>query len=301
MFAVNGSKFYPNHIQKKEETIDYLTPGIYKFDVEGSVFFQRPVFEAEAFREGLIDLKGYPFDGIKRRLSSFFNEATREIYKDTQIRHFIGCMLHGPPGTGKTCFIDTICQKFAHTHEAVTLRLTDSENINNLSRIVNLIRSNNPDKMVIILLEELDKIMHRGNVHHTTIEKYLIDFCDGQDTPSNVLMIASTNHIDKIPTSLKNRPSRFNITEEINTIPTEIASQLIAKLVPSKYNGKINVSELAYKVTETGISIDQVKYVVLNILCDGRTVEEAISIVTNKPGLAPAAKEDEDEEEEEED
>lgn len=296
MFAVNRDKFYPNHVDKKEETTEHLPPGIYRFDVEGGLFFSRPIFIKEAYRDGLIDLKGQPFDGVKKKLSGFFNEKTVEIYKDTQTRHFIGCMLYGPPGTGKTCFIDIVCNHFSKVRDAVTLRITDAENLENLNEIVKMLR-NNTDRMVIILLEELDKIMESG-WGRSKIEKWLIDFCDGQNTPSNVLMIASTNHIDKIPASLKERPSRFSIVNEVDTIPTEIALQLVKKLVPEKYRDKVNVQELAFKVTESAITIDQVKYVVLNMLCIGMTVDEAIETVTTKPGVKVHAEDEEEEEEE---
>lgn len=294
MFAVNKDRFYPNHTERKEETVEQLAAGIYEFDVEQSMFFSRPFFKQEKFREGLVDLKGQPFDSVKKRLTSFFKETTREIYRDTQTRHFIGTMLYGPPGTGKTCFIDLICQYFAQTHDAVTLRLTDASNFDNLGNIIKLARSNDESRMVILLMEELDKIMRGG---YGTHEKQLIDFCDGQNTPSNVLLIASTNHINKIPDSLKNRPSRFSIAEEIDAIPTAIAKQLIEKLVIEKYRTRINIDELAYKVTEDRITIDQVKYIVLNMLCDDLTVEEAILKVTTKIGGVPIPNDEDDENE----
>lgn len=294
MFAISNDRYYPSHTERKQKTTKILPPGIYEFDVEGGMFFQRPVFIPEKFREGLVDLKGQPFDRIKRRLVNFFKESTKEIYKDTQIRHFIGMLIYGPPGTGKTCFIDLVSQHFATTHGAITLRLKDAEHLDNLTHVVNLMRDNDESKMVILMLEELDKVMD-GGYGRSKCEKWLIDFCDGKNTPSNVLMIASTNHIDKIPDSLKNRPSRFSIVDEVNAIPQAIANQLIEKLVPEKYRTKINISELSYKVTEERITIDQVKYIVLNMLCDDLTVEEAMYNVTTKPGVVvPEDEEGED-------
>lgn len=292
MFAINRDRYYPNHTEVKEDTIEHLKAGIYRFDVERSMFFSRPYFALEAFREGLVDLKGEPFDSIKKRLNSFFKEATREIYRDTQTRHFIGAMLYGPPGTGKTCFIDLVCQHFAKVNDAVILRLINSNELDKLSTIVKLARGDRDDRMIILLMEELDKIM--GDGYRGANEKLMIDFCDGQNTPSNVLLLASTNHIDKIPDSLKNRPSRFSIAEEIDAIPTAIAEQLIEKLVLEKYRTKVNVKELAYKVTEDRITIDQVKYIVLNMLCDDLSVDDAIDKVTTRIGTAPMLDDEED-------
>src|ERR1700748_2151053 len=158
MFAIDRDKYYPNHIDRKDETTEVLPPGMYSFNVEGGMFFHRPVFKKEKFREGLLDLEGTPFNGIKKRLTAFFNDRTREIYRDTETRHFIGCMLYGPPGTGKTCFIDLMCKHFADTRNAVTLRLTDAEHLEKLSNVLGMMRNQSEDRMIIILLEELDKI-----------------------------------------------------------------------------------------------------------------------------------------------
>lgn len=294
MFAINKTRYYPNHIEKKEEQTEKLPPGIYHFDVEMGFFSSRPYFRKEDFREGLVPLKGEPFDTIFRRTNSFFKPKTLEIYKDIQVRHFIGALLYGPPGTGKTCFIDLLCQYFAETKGALTLRMTDNENMDNLKGVINLMRNGDDSIMVIILLEELDKLMQGTYGRSAIVEKNLIDFCDGQDTPSNVLLIASTNHIDKIPDSLKNRQSRFNIVEEIDAIPQAIAKQLIEKFLPEKYRGDINISELSYKVTESKITIDQVKYIVLNMLCDDLTVEQAIEKVTTKVGSVPVPDDEEE-------
>lgn len=296
MFAKREGKFYPNHTSQKEETTEELPAGIYEFGVEGGLFFQRPVFYTDEFREGLVDLKGEPFDSIKKKLNGFFSDQTREIYKDTQTRHFIGFMLYGPPGTGKTCFLDLVCTHFTKAKDAVVLRFTGHENLDNLHEVIALAR-NKSDRMVVILLEELDKIMGSGSIRNW-VERQLIEFCDGSKTPSNVLLIASTNHIDKIPNSLKARPSRFSIVRELDCIPQEVAKQIVEKFTPEKYRGKINTSELSYKVTEQQVTIDQVKYIVLNMLCNDMNADEAIEEVINNPGLKVHLEEGEDEEEE---
>lgn len=293
MFAVDTDRYYPGHTDKKQDLVETLPPGIYEFAVEQSMMFSRPLFKKSSFKEGLIELRGNPFTAIKNRIRKFFSERTTEIYRDTKTLQFLGCLLYGPPGTGKTCFIEKTCEEFAQNKNAVVIRITDEEHIPKLPMIIKLARNSDENAMVIVILEEFDKyITPRYNGH---IQKALIDFCDGYLTPSNVLLIATTNYIDKIPDELKKRPSRFSIVEEIDSIPELVAKQMIDKFLPEKYREGLNMEEITYFITEKKVRIDQIKHIVLNMLVNGMNVEQATALVIKNPVVgAPVGSAEED-------
>lgn len=282
MFSVDKDKYFPACVQAQEQVLDRLPAGMYRFEVEEGMFYRRPMFIQEKFREGLIELKGEPFTRIEQTLYNFFSTRTVEIYKATESRHFIGALLYGPPGTGKTCFIDILCKKFTESHSCLVLRIREYKHVLDLKKIISTIRGNDESIMVIVVLEEFDRIMYGddSNGQRYYSEMAMINFCDGYDTPPNVLVIMTTNHIEKIPDSLKKRPSRFSIVEEIDSIPVEIATQIVKKFIPPQYTELINVAELSYKVTEKKIRIDQIKYIILNVLCAGMSVDDALEYVT---------------------
>lgn len=293
MFAVDDKKYFPGHSDEKQDLIEKLPPGLYEFEIEGGMFFQRPVFKRKEFKEGLIELKGKPFTSIRNRVRNFFSERTTEIYKDTKSLQFVGCLLYGPPGTGKTCFIETMCQELIAQRQAVILRITHVQDIDRIPMIVNLLRGNNRDILAVVIIEEIDKFIHYQR-YSTAVEKQLIDLCDGHNTPDNVLLIASTNHINKIPDALKKRPSRFAIVEEIDSIPELIAKQLIDKFFPVKYREGINMEAVLYHITDKKVRIDQIKHIIMNMLINGMKVEEATELVTKEPLVGISDEEDED-------
>lgn len=293
MFAVKENKFFPNHIEASTQTIPKLVPGMYEFDMIETMFSSIPYFRPMPFRQGLVSLTGAPFNAIRSRLSKFFSPETIQIYKDIETRHFVGCLLYGPPGTGKTCFIDTLCSNFVGSHNALILRVTDAYDLANISNIVKLMREEDETIMIVIVAEEIDKIMIEGG--RGNVERSIIDFCDGTSTPNNTLLICSTNHIADIPKSMKERPSRFSIVEEIDRIPEAIARQVVEKFVPEKYRTKISIPELSYKVTQDKVRIDQIKYIVLNILCAGMTVDKAVKKATKEALVGVELEEDTEE------
>ena len=240
------TKFIASQTAKDDEELEVLPPGKYEFHVEGGIFASVPTFNAIPFRAGLIEIKGRPFSDVKNTLHNFFTKETAQIYSDIQINHFIGLILYGPPGTGKTCLVDNIAKTFAETHQAITIYINDRSDILKLKALVNLARKN-ANQMVIITIEELDKFLISGWAGNE-IEKALIEFCDGSDTPTNVLFIVTTNHINKIPDSLKKRDSRFAIKALISGIPTEVIEQLVDKFLPKQYEDVINKKELIYEV-----------------------------------------------------
>ncbi len=284
MFAVNDKRYYPGHSEEKQDLIEKLPPGLYEFGVEGGMMFSRPVFKKKEFKDGLIELRGNPFTVIRNRVKNFFSQRTTEIYKDTRTLQFVGVLLYGPPGTGKTCFIETVCKELIETREAVVLRVTNIEDIERLPNIINLLRGNNRDVFAVIIMEEIDKFIHY-NKYSNAVEKQLIDLCDGHNTPDNVLMIASTNHITKVPDSLKRRPSRFAIVEEIDSVPELVVKQLIDKFLPTKYRDGLNMDAVTYHITDKKVRIDQIKHIIMNMLVNNMSVEDSTNLVTKDPTI----------------
>lgn len=304
MFVKRIDRFYPSVARKEDEIIEHLAAGKYKFEIEHSLFHSTPVFIPEEYRSDLVELKGNPFSKIRKRLTNFFSKETYEIYKAIDTRHFIGCLLWGPPGTGKSCFVETESKRFAEKNGAITLTIRNPSDISDLRDMVDVSRREDDSKMVIVVIEEADTYVN-GTYDTQKVERQLINFCDGPDTPDNVLLICTTNHINKIPDSLKQRPSRFAIVERVSTIPEDVAQEVIAKFLPQAYRDRVNVKELMFKITEHEIRIDQIKHIILNILVNKMTIERAINIVTKvhaaKIIVAKVEAEQEDDEDEDDD
>ena len=182
-----------------------------------------------------------------------------------------GCLLYGMPGTGKTCFTKKLAELLIKKYNAVCIKLF-AEHTPSLKVIINLAKAQKENRLVVILLDEFDQMVDNYYKLNNFQELY-----DGYNKLNNVLYLMTTNHLDSIPDSLKERPSRIQIVEEVKYIPTEVCMALVKEIVPEKYKDKIDVFKLGYYIGENPVKIDQIKHIVLEILSTGCSETVAIN------------------------
>lgn len=226
-------------------------------------------FQEEKIDDNLVQLTSEPFLSIARRTVTFFNDDTRKIFSDLHMKHFLGVILYGMPGTGKSCFVEVLSKTLINKYNCKVIKLTPTLNLGSLVELTSLCRNSN-DEMLAFVADEFDNYSYGSQ---------FLAWTDGHYTPENVLFIATTNNFQDLSPQLTNRPSRFAIKEEINFIPEAVVIQLVNKLLPSEYRVKLDVDELALKISQKKIRIDQVKHILLNFFKDGLTIDEAINSV----------------------
>lgn len=174
----------------------------------------------------IIDFQQSFLKKIEAFLINFLSK--KEIYKQKGLVHKGGLLFYGDPGNGKTTICLNSIKYLLDNYQGIAIQ-TDS--LNDLSAILNQIREIEPDRYIIVLLEELDRLIYNSS------DRYLLQLLDGADSIDHVLYLATTNYIEKIEDNLKNRPSRFNRVWEI-TSPDESARR-------SFITNKLNSEELA--------------------------------------------------------
>ncbi|PWN32728.1 ATPase [Meira miltonrushii] len=135
---------------------------------------------------------------------SFFR--SRETYKSLQVPWKRGIIYHGPPGNGKTISIK------AMMHTLYTL----SDPIPTLY-VRSLVSYAGPEYSVkqifkkaramapcYLILEDLDTIITEG------IRSYFLNEVDGLKDNDGIMMLGSTNHLDRLDPGISQRPSRFD-------------------------------------------------------------------------------------------
>ncbi|NWJ48477.1 MAG: ATP-binding protein [Chloroflexi bacterium] len=156
------------------------------------------------------DIKGSTFDNlvlkgtlkqdIKEDLEHFF--ASRSTFEHYNIPWKRGILLVGPPGNGKThavkALINSLSKPCLYVKSIKTQRSDDEENI---SQVFDRARKTAP---CVLVLEDLDSLVTAQN------RSFFLNEMDGFAANAGIVTLATTNHPEKLDSSILDRPSRFD-------------------------------------------------------------------------------------------
>eukprot|EP00727_Mastigamoeba_balamuthi_P003498 m51a1_g13145 hypothetical protein (463) ;mRNA; r:1059-2612 len=100
----------------------------------------------------------------------------------------ISFLLTGPPGSGKTSFIELVAAKFKM--DVFSMTLSDMSDFS-FKRSITAVPPGS-----LLLLEEIDAAF--GKDKHSVTMSAFLNFLDGVGTPSGCLIFMTTNHVDKV-------------------------------------------------------------------------------------------------------
>lgn len=139
-------------------------------------------------------------DEIRSDLKQFF--ASREVYERYGIPWKRGVLFIGPPGNGKThtvkALINQLRQPCLYVKSFKHQRTTEHENIR---QVFERARQTTPCLMV---LEDVDSLVEGEN------RSFFLNELDGFAANTGVVILATTNHPEKLDTAILDRPSRFD-------------------------------------------------------------------------------------------
>lgn len=226
-------------------------------------------------------------DRVKERVENHINTflETKDIYLDKDIPFKTGIMLYGTPGTGKSSLVQAI----ANTYKA-SLVLIDMNSFNHLS-ITQLKQSIEADnKMYIVLLEDIDTLFPKldreddSNLDRDDkkVINKLLQFLDSPSkSPSNIIFIATTNHINKLDNAIL-RTGRFDIKIEVNPIGRETARMMCEsfKLSDDTINSILNIC--TFPVVQSYLQGEILKAIKIDTMKKSGNFEDLESITSRK-------------------
>ena len=158
------------------------------FDAIKSSSFDNLILAADLKRE------------IQDDFANFF--ASREMYERYRIPWKRGVLLIGPPGNGKThtvkALINQTKRPCLYVKSFSACWGTDHDRIRT---VFTRARKTTPS---IVVLEDLDSLIDDEN------RAFFLNELDGFATNTGVVVLATTNHPDKLDQSILDRPSRFD-------------------------------------------------------------------------------------------
>lgn len=151
---------------------------------------------------------------LDRDVHGFFDN--RDLYRKAKIPWKRGVIFHGVPGVGKTLFIKTLMRSLAERTPSVPTLYVKSLDACagpkwSIREIFKKARRAAP---CLLVLEDLDSLVGE----HT--RSYFLNEVDGLGSNDGILMIGSTNHLDRLDPAVTKRPSRFD-RKYLFSVPTE--------------------------------------------------------------------------------
>ena len=173
-------------------------------DVRGEIlvfqdgYFQKDTELLESIKQTTFDnlvLPGSLKQQIQDDFRRFFN--SREVYEQYEIPWKRGAIFIGPPGNGKTHTLKALINQLEKPCIYVRGFGTEEE-------IANLFVRARMVTPCVVVFEDLDSMVTNKN------RSFFLNELDGFHCNSGIVVLATTNHPEKLDTAILERPSRFD-------------------------------------------------------------------------------------------
>lgn len=228
-----------------------------------------------------------------------FNE-NKEFYATKQLLYKTGILLYGEPGTGKSSLVKALATTY--NRNIVTINVANIVNIdlNKLTQSINI----DENKQYLVLLEDIDTLFlnredGESSKEDQAVINVLLQFLDSNTSPSNVIFVATTNHIERLDDALL-REGRFDL--KVNVRPLQRKEAIIFGL--SFGLTKVQIEEILDDLTkEFGVTEYNQSRLQARILAkrENKSLEQIISMYGEMEDSSEQKTEKKEEEEEDDD
>ena len=235
-------------LREEQRPYDALFPGYYSTHMNhlGETIFTK----IDDKSDDIISFTDSPVNQITSEIQTFWTK--KSFFKQHGFPFKRGILLYGEPGCGKSFVIKSIVNELKNEGVAI---LVDMGSFNSA---MNKLRSQNKNLPVIAIMEDLDSMLEDD-------EEDVLDMLDGFGGYEDIVFIATTNYLHKLPPRISNRPNRFDKKFQINH-PGENTRREYFNYLASKSNiGQDKVEKLVS--VSDGLSFAHLKELFVSAMC----------------------------------
>lgn len=252
-------------------THNKLPSGYYSLsaDQKGNIYASARNFIYDDY----IDLPIPEFKEIIQDIDKFWN--IKDKFNEYGFVFKRGILIHGKQGLGKSFLINGIIKSLIEKKEGIVFSLYNYRDLNLFHTFFrDQFRHIEPERPVVVVIEDIDGMCRDKNV-----ETELINLLDGVEHSSNVVYLATTNHIDQLEERITNRPSRFDRRYHIKAPTPDVRKVFIESKMKKNDLEKINLDEWVEK-TE-GFNLAHIKELIISVILYENDLEYALQHLNN--------------------
>lgn len=265
------------HSENTKEVTTKFNPGYYSVRPRG---------------DGAIDIRAINFKEVhtpfpNQRASEVIDSATK--FLDSRFRkqcnsmgytYKLNMLLHGKQGVGKTALLQYLGNGMVEKNGAIVFRVDNTGDLEATWVLAEEIRKIQ-DNPIVFVMDEFERYCSKGS------EGYIKTLLDGDRSIDNSMVLAATNYLDRIPPTLKERPSRFRIVSKIEPISDKsVIRNLIANIhnkADEPFLDDEQIDMIAERISPT--TVDEVKTSIIDVLMDisiGIPDKESVGFTSTK-------------------
>lgn len=264
---MKGDEYMPSY-----PTVEKIPSGLYEIKwnstLQSHTLKQLPMQVDELYA-----LPSAEITAILDDIECFWNR--REVYREYNFVHKRGILLYGEPGCGKSGIIQLCVKHIIEEKGGIVINIKDEEEVKMFSEFIGTIKSIEPERPIITILEDIDSLA--GEDRYSTTK--LLNILDGIKQVDNIVYIATTNYPEKLQERITNRPSRFDRRYQVELPSADIREAYVKAKLKEEDLEKIDLP--AWLELTEGMSLSHLKELVISVIVMGKSFDDAIKHLTD--------------------